>query len=90
MNIDIRRKIINFLYSRDISYVTKRISLYVKNSNMKNDMKLLMKSIPHTAPENISEKWFRLGIIINNYIKGIYHELKKEEKVIVDILIGVL
>ena len=90
MEINIIRRIINFVYSRDISTVTKRISFYLKNHDMKREFKLLLKSIPHVAPENLNHAWNRLCIIVNSYIKNEYQSLKKENKIIVDILIGIL
>ena len=90
MEIELRRKIINFVYSRDIQSVTKRISNYITKKEMECDFKCLLKSIPHTAPENIHIIWERLCQLVNYYIKGDYNNLKKEEKVIVDVLIGVL
>ena len=90
MEINIIRRIINFVYSRDVSTVTKRISSYLRDNDMKKEIKLLVKSIPHVAPENITYAWDRLCIIINSYIKNDYNLLKKEDKVIVDILIGIL
>jgi hypothetical protein len=90
MEFNIIRRIINFVYSRDINTVTKRISLYLKDNDMKKDFKLLIKTIPHVAPENINHAWDRLCIIVNSYIKNEYNSLKKENKVIVDILIGIL
>ena len=90
MDIELRRKILNFVYSRDIQSVTKRISNYIKKKEMKYDFKSFLKSIPHTAPENICMAWERLCQLVNYYIKGYYNNLQKEEKIIVDILIGVL
>lgn len=90
MDIELKRRIINFTYSRDVSTVSKRILTFVKDNDMRLNLKSLITSIPHTAPENIDVCWDRLCKIINFYINGNYEDLKKENKIIVDILLGIL